>query len=69
MKVYFKDWLKRERIKKGLSQAELAEKSGVVLYTISNYERGLTKPRIDKVKKLCEALDVEVTKITKYLGD
>ena len=69
MKLDFKDWLKKERIKKGLSQAELAEKSGVVLYTISNYERGQTKPRIDKVKKLCAALDVEITKITKYLED
>lgn len=69
MKLDFKTWLRKERLKKGYSQQDLADKAGVAMFTISNYERGFTKPRIDKLKKICLALDVEITKVTKYLED
>ena len=52
--------LKELRIEKGLTQEELAKKSGISLKTISRYELGETLPRSQKYyEKLAEALDVD----------
>ena len=49
--------LKKERLKKGITQIELSEKSGVKQSIISNIETGDTKnPRIDTVYRLAAAL-------------
>jgi transcriptional regulator with XRE-family HTH domain len=40
----------------GLSQEELAEKTGLSLRTIQRIESGETKPRGDSLRRLCEAL-------------
>lgn len=42
----------------GLSQEELAEKTGLSLRTIQRIESGETKPRGDSLRRLCQALDV-----------
>lgn len=58
MQVDFKDRLKRARVKKGLSQNDLAKIIGIHVTNISRYERGENRPAAEVLKKLAEALDV-----------
>lgn len=53
--------MKKVRKSKGLTQKELAELMGVSLKTIERYERGLTQPRLDVVKKLSGILSVPIS--------
>ena len=48
------------RDKKGLSQTELADKSGVSRVMIGKYERGDAIPSIDAAKKIADALEVSL---------
>jgi len=52
--------LKISRIKKGLSQSDLAELVGVQTYSISRYETGYQYPSIETLLKLSEVLNVSV---------
>lgn len=55
----FAEKLKDLRIEKGLTQEELAQKSGISLKTISRYELGETLPRTEKYyESIASALDV-----------
>lgn len=45
----------------GITQAELAEKSGVSPTAIAEYERDKRDLRADTIRKLCDALGVSVT--------
>ena len=50
--------LKKLRIKNGLTQQELSDKSGIAQGIISGIESGATKnPRFDTVVKLADALN------------
>jgi len=51
--------LKRLRLRKALTQRELAEKSGVALATINRIETGLQKGRISTIRKLAVVLGVD----------
>lgn len=53
----FTEKLQRLRKSKGLTQAELAEKTGVSCRSIQNYELGSRYPKRDILNKLCVALD------------
>lgn len=56
--------LRETRVSKGLSQLELAKKSGVSRNTIIKIESGESiKVRLDTVVKLAESLDAPVTDI------
>lgn len=46
----------RERI--GLTQKEFAQKINQQNSTVSNWERGLTRPNVDVLSDICTALDV-----------
>ena len=48
------------RDKKGWSQAELADNSGVSRVMIGKYERGEAVPSIDAAKKIADALNVSL---------
>jgi transcriptional regulator with XRE-family HTH domain len=48
------------RDKKGFSQTELADKSGVSRVMIGKYERGEAQPSIDAAKKIADALEVSL---------
>ena len=50
--------VKALRTRKGYSQEELAEKTGLSLRTIQRIENGETEPRGDSLQKLSAALDV-----------
>jgi ribosome-binding protein aMBF1 (putative translation factor) len=52
-----------QRIKRGLSQADLAEKIGTKQSAISRFESGSYNPTIDFLYKVADALDAKL-KIT-----
>lgn len=54
----FGDNLKNLRVEKNISQAELAEMVGMHSTHISRYERDLTQPTLEVIKKIANALDV-----------
>jgi transcriptional regulator with XRE-family HTH domain len=60
MDLKFKDRLKQARIKKEVSQSELANTIGVHVTNISRYERGENMPTSEVLKKLANALDTTV---------
>ena len=60
-KIEFGNYLFRLRKAAGLNQEELAERVGVHLNTISQWENGGYIPKTPKLKKLAEALNVTET--------
>ncbi len=50
--------VKIERVKRGLSQKELAENTGLHQTCISRIETGKSSPTIDKLRKIAKALNV-----------
>lgn len=57
--------IKEQRLKKGLTQKELAENSGVSLRALSNYEKDLRDPALDVILKLCHTLDIPIAVLAK----
>lgn len=55
--------IKETRVKKGLSQARLAEVVGVTQQTISNWENGSGEPCASEILGLSRALGISVTKL------
>lgn len=49
--------LEAARVNAGLSQKEAANRLGVNVSTLSNWERGKTAPDVDKFKALCKIYD------------
>ena len=47
------------RERKGLSRKELAEMSGVAEISIAQYELGKRQPRIEQIKKIAQALQID----------
>lgn len=54
----FNEKLKVVRKRRYLSQTELGKLIGVQTQTISNWENSKSKPNLETINKLCEALDV-----------
>ena len=54
---------KEARLKKSLTQVELAKKAGLYPNTYALIERGLQKPTFATVKKLAKALDIDISDI------
>lgn len=52
------DLIKQARKSKGLTQKQLAEKTGLAAVTIQQYERNLREPRLENVKKIALALNI-----------
>lgn len=53
--------IKNYRIKKGLSQAELARLMDTTQAAVAMWETGARKPRTDKLQKLAEVLGCSVS--------
>ena len=53
------------RFRRGLSQADLAEKAGISITFLSTIERGIKFPQAEMLSKLAKALDVEVFELFK----
>jgi transcriptional regulator with XRE-family HTH domain len=56
---YFGSFLSKKRVKKGLSQAKVAEALGYASSQfVSNWERGTSSPPLDKLPLISELLDI-----------
>lgn len=55
--------LRKERLRKGLTQKELSEKAGVTERTISGLENGEYNPTVDTLRKLAKVLEVDVKQL------
>lgn len=51
------------RMKKGISQEELAFRAGLNMNSISTLERGLNNVKIKTLYRIAEALDVKIEEI------
>lgn len=60
--------LKEARLKKGLTQVEVADKAGMGINTYPKIERGVSKPSPDSIKKLIKVLNIEPSNIPYLLG-
>jgi len=54
------DHLRDARIKRGLSVAEVAEKSGVSVASVYLWETGKTRPRDANLSALCKVLKLPI---------
>ncbi len=59
----FAKHLKLERIKKDMSQEELAFKAGISLVAYGAIESGKSSPKLETVYKIAQALDIEIFKL------
>lgn len=55
--------IKQARIKKNMTQMNLADAMGVSYQAVSNWERGNSMPDISKLADLCAALDISVNEL------
>lgn len=58
--------LRELRLKKGLSQVELANKGGFDRNYIGMVERGERNPALKNLVRLAEALDVDLPQLVKF---
>jgi transcriptional regulator with XRE-family HTH domain len=54
----FRDRLRRARVQKGWSQADLAAVAGLQQSALSHYENGARRPSFTNLRRLATALDV-----------
>lgn len=57
--------IKQLRIALALSQGELAEKLGIKQEVLCRWETNKVKPSMKSIKKLAEALEIDVRELTK----
>jgi transcriptional regulator with XRE-family HTH domain len=57
--VHIGETLKRQRTRRALTQAELAERAGVTTATVARIERDEIEPRMTTLRKLAQALEVD----------
>ena len=53
------DNLKRQRVRKALTQEELARKARLTTASVARIERNETEPRMSTLRKLANALDID----------
>ncbi len=66
--VFIGDRLKDVRVRRAMTQEELAEKAGVGKNTVNRIERNLTEPHMSTLRKLAKALGVEPEELVKAGG-
>lgn len=67
----FRSRLRKSRELRGLSQAELAERTGLLQSAISHYETGTRRPSFTNLRRIAEALEVTTDYLvgrTKHTG-
>ena len=55
--------IKERRKQKGMSQNKLAEKTGVAAITIRQYEAGDYTPKLEKLLKIIDVLDIDFSEV------
>ena len=61
--------IRKYRTEAGLDQAQLAERLGFTKNAIGSWELGRTRPDIDTVPRLCQALGIPVTELLGIPGE
>jgi len=61
--------IKRERSGLGISQGELAHRSGLHRTYVSDLERGARNPSVGSILKIADALHVTVAELFQTVGD
>ena len=59
MPVFFGEKIRNARKSLGLTQRQLADQIGVSNTSVSNWEKGLSRPDADLIQKLCAALHLQ----------
>ena len=59
MPVFFGEKIRNARKALGMTQRQLADRIGVSNTSISNWEKGLSRPDADLIQKLCSALQLQ----------
>ncbi len=54
------------RIKKGMTQQAVADAIGITYQNISQYERGIRKPKSSTLRKIAQALDVDIWELIQF---
>ena len=63
MNMFNNALLKERRKSKGLTQYDASKIIGVARTTYADYENGKIQPPIDKIRKICDWLDVPLDKL------
>lgn len=63
MTVRYESRVRKYRVRRGLSQEELADKLGVSRQTIANIERGLNEPKVLLAVALAAVLGVAISEL------
>ena len=63
MKIFNNTLLKECRKNKGLTQYDASKIIGVARTTYADYENGKIQPPIDKIRKICDWLDMSLDKL------
>jgi transcriptional regulator with XRE-family HTH domain len=61
--VYIGDRLRTLRIRRALTQQELAEKAGISKNALNRIERSKAEPHMSTLRKLAQALNVDPTEL------
>jgi len=59
MPVFFGETIRNARKALGLTQRQLADTLGVANTSVSNWEKGLSRPDADMIQKLCACLHLQ----------
>ena len=59
MPVFFGETIRSARKSLGLTQRQLADRLGVSNTSVSNWEKGLSRPDADMIQKLCAQLHLQ----------
>lgn len=59
----FKDRLREARLNRGLTQAELAARIGVVKSTVAGYETGRSEPNMEKFAQIMSVLNIDANSL------
>ena len=59
MPVFFGETIRNARKALGLTQRQLADTLGVANTSVSNWEKGLSRPDADMIQKLCAILHLQ----------
>ncbi|MBQ3819822.1 helix-turn-helix transcriptional regulator [bacterium] len=58
--------IKKRRVILGLTQQELADKSGITLNHVGKIEVAFSKPSINTIIRIAEALEISVSELCNY---
>ena len=59
MPVFFGETIRNARKALGLTQRQLSDRLGVSNTSVSNWEKGLSRPDADMIQKLCDILHLQ----------